>query len=178
MIVLALLIGTTGGSDKAPKSLPALTPSAPPSNPAATAPCTKLLQKLPVRLNGLAPRTVHPVPDTPFVVAWGDPAIILRCGVARPKDLHPGSSTVFISGSNAGTLGPFYDVTSSGGTEIYTTVDRAVYIDIAIPSKYQGSTFLPIFSKAINAALPAICYGGQPGAGKLPPSEQLCSRRP
>jgi hypothetical protein len=136
-----------------------------------------MLQHLPLQLNGLPARTVHPVPDNPFVVAWGDPAIVLRCGVARPADLHPGSSTQFISGSSTATIGPFYDVTSSDGTEIYTTVDRAVYIDIAIPSKYQGGTYLPIFSRAIDAALPAVCYGGQPGAGTLPPTEQLCTRR-
>jgi hypothetical protein len=179
VVVLALLIGTTGGSDKSPKALPALTPSAPPSSAAATAPCTKLLQNLPVRLESLAPRTVHPVPDTPFVVAWGDPAVIVRCGVARPKDLHPGSTAQFQGfGDSSGKGTVYFDVTSSGSDEIYTSVDRAVYVEITLPSKYPGSTYVTDLAAAIAKAMPAVCIGGQPGAGSLPPTDQLCSRRP
>ena len=179
VVVLALLLGTTAGSDKTPKSLPALTPSAPPSSAAATAPCTTLLQNLPVRLEGLAPRTVHPVPDSPFVVAWGDPAIILRCGVARPADLHPGSTAQFQGfGSADGSDKVYFDVTSSGSNEIYTSVDRAVYVEITLPSKYPGGTYVTDLAGAIAKAMPAVCIGGQPGAGPLPPASRLCSRRP
>jgi hypothetical protein len=179
VVVLALLIGTTGGSDKSPKALPALTPSAPPSNAAAAAPCTKLLQNLPVRLEGLTPRTVHPVPDSPFVVAWGDPAVIVRCGVARPKDLHTGSTAQFQGfGAADGSDKVYFDVTSSGSDEIYTSVDRAVYVEITLPSKYPGSTFVTDLAGAIAKAMPAVCVGGQPYGGALPPTDQLCSRRP
>jgi hypothetical protein len=179
VIVLALLIGTTGGSDNSPKALPALTPSAPPSNAAATAPCTKLLQNLPLRLESLAPRTVHPIPDSPFVVAWGDPAVIVRCGVARPKALHPGSAARFTGfGDGTGKDKVYFDVTSSGSDEIYTSVDRAVYVEITLPSKYPGATYVTDLAEAIAKALPAVCVGGQPYGGALPPTGQLCSRRP
>jgi len=179
VIVLALLIGTTGGSDNSPKALAALTPSAPPSNAAAAGPCTKLLQNLPVRLDGLAPRAVHPVPDSPFVVAWGDPAVLVRCGVARPKDLHPGSTAQFTGFGSANSKDKVYfDVTSSGSDEIYTSVDRAVYVEITLPSKYPGGTYVTDLAAAIAKAMPAVCVGGQPNAGRLPPTDKLCSRRP
>lgn len=179
MIVLALLFGTTGGSGNSHKSLPALTPSAPPSSPAANKPCTALLGALPIRLDSLSPRAVHPVPDSPFVVAWGDPAVIVRCGVARPRDLHPGSTAQFQGfGNSSGKATVYFDVTSHGSDEIYTSVDRAVYVEITLPSKYPGGTYVTALAEAIAKTMPAVCVGGQPGAGPLPPTAQLCSRRP
>ena len=165
------------GSSPSSSSQPtaALTPSAGPNIVSQAAPCTKVLAQLPLQLDTLDQRVVHPKPDTPFVVAWGNPAVILRCGAARPKSLHPGSATLYIQVAGTVPSAPYYDVTSTDGAEVYTTVDRAAYVSITVPSKYQGSTEVPPLSDAIAKALPAIC--GVPdnngNAGSLP----LCTQR-
>ena len=179
VLVFGLLMSTGGGSGSsgtstAPGALPALTPSAPPSQAAAVAPCTRLLQNLPVRPAGLAPRAVHPHPDSEFVVGWGDPAVILRCGVARPADLHPGSTAQFLQiGQASGTGGVYFDVTSSGGDQIYTSVDRVVYVEITVPPKYSGSP-LPSLADAIAKSMPPVCVGAQSGST---PTDKLCTHR-
>ncbi|MEO8888568.1 MAG: DUF3515 domain-containing protein [Jatrophihabitantaceae bacterium] len=177
MIVLALVLG---GKDRstptAPAVLPALTPTAPAPNAAVLGPCTKVLEALPEQLGTLLPRVVHPKPYSAFVVAWGDPAVILRCGVDRPADLKPGSTVdnILIGGSD-GRTGVYFDVTSVEHNEVYTSVDRAVYISITVPSKY-ASPPVPTLAVAIAKALPAVCVGGQePG---LTDESKLCTRRP
>jgi hypothetical protein len=130
-----------------------------------------VLAQLPVTLTGLDPRVVHTKPETPYVVAWGDPAIVLQCGVARPKDLKAGSGAQFILGG-AGT-GPYYDVQRDGDANVYTTVDRAAYVSITIPANYQGADKLPPLSTAIAKALPAVC-----STDALTPNvNDLCTRR-
>ncbi|MDQ2796888.1 MAG: DUF3515 domain-containing protein [Actinomycetota bacterium] len=144
--------------------------AAPPRANVDVAPCAKVLALLPVTLTGLTQRVVHTKPDTPFVVAWGNPAVVLRCGVARPKDISTTSDAQFIQGGVAG--GPFYDVQRVGNGNSFTTVDRAAYISITVPSKYQGGDLLPSVSQAIAKALPAICT-----TLYTAPAEQRCSHR-
>jgi Protein of unknown function (DUF3515) len=149
-----------------------VTASAPPLGAAEAAPCAKVLAELPVQLGALNPRIVHT--DSPYVVAWGEPAVFLRCGVARPKDLVAGSSAEFINGGDV--AGPYFDVTankSGTGGNVYTTVDRGPYISITVPAKYQGATVLPPLSSAIAKALPAVCSTDP----NEPDPDKLCTRR-
>jgi hypothetical protein len=172
---LALAHFTGSGSPSTGRSAgpqPALTFTAPPHATTESAACTKVLEQLPVQLHGLDPRVVHTEPDTPFVVAWGDPPVVLRCGVDRPADLKPGSGAQFILGGNG--AGPFYDVQRTGDANIWTTVDRVAYISITVPAKDAAGP-LPALSKAIAAALPAVCRP-QNDQGTVPDRE-LCARR-
>lgn len=179
VVIVGLALGIAGGGggtsnqigNPATGALPPVTASAPPHAAADAASCTKVLEQLPVTLGKLAPRVVHTTPDTPYVVAWGDPPVVLRCGVDRPKDLVPGSSVQdFTAGS---TSGPYYDVTKSGDANVWTTVDRAVYISITVPSAYQGADLVPPLSEAIAKALPAVCDA----TGTAPNPADLCTRR-
>jgi hypothetical protein len=176
VVLLLLLFANLTTSDKpsstpsSSSALPAIVVPAPPLAAAHAAECTMVLAQLPVGLAGLPPRVVHPRPDSPYVVAWGDPPVILRCGVARPADLHPGSSAQFFLGGNE--AGPWYDVTVSGHSNVWTTVDRAVYVQISVPASYHA-TPLPALSRAIAAALPAVC-----SVSATAPTKQLCTRRP
>jgi Protein of unknown function (DUF3515) len=177
VVVLALLFGNAGHDKPAPKStapvaLPALTPSAPPSNAATIVPCTKLLQALPERLGDLLPRVVHPKPDSLFVVAWGDPAVLVRCGVDRPADLKPGSSDFAPEVDGVSFLEK--DV---GDTNVYTSVDRAVYIELTFPKK-SGSGELPVLAAAIAKALPPVCLPQALPGETPPPPNRLCTHRP
>jgi hypothetical protein len=161
-VIIALAIGAlTGGGDSGSTAgstttaLPALTPAAPPHAADQAGPCAKVLEQLPVQLGALKPRVVHTHPDSPFVVAWGDPAVVLACGVDRPKSLHAGSTAQYFT--NGPASGPYYDVTSSDGGNVWTTVDRGPYISITVPSAYQGADVVPPLSEAIANALPAVC---------------------
>lgn len=181
VVVLGLIFGLSGGGGPGsasssgpvrPSALPALTPSAPPSNAAAVAPCTKLLQTLPERLGDLLPRVVHPIPDSLFVVAWGDPAVIARCGVPRPADLKPGSAD-FVPVVN----GVSFLEHDTSGAHVYVAIDRAAYVELSFP-KSAGSGELPLLATAIAKAMPRVC---QPQAGPgepQPDPADLCVNRP
>lgn len=147
-----------------------MTTAAPPLAAKNKTACNKVLEKLPVQLHGLAPRIVHATPDTPYVVAWGDPPVVLACGAARPAALHPNSGVrVF---STTGSTGPYFVVTSQGDDEVYTAIDRAVYVSISVPAQYHSGPVPPL-ARALAAALPAVCTT-DPSA----PPAQKCTRRP
>lgn len=128
-----------------------------------------MLAALPVTLIGRDPRVVHTEPETPYVVAWGDPPIVLRCGVDRPKHLTAGSGALLVDGGLI--TGPYYDVTRDGDANVYTTVDRGPYISITVPTAYNSGP-LPTLSKAIAKALPAVC-----STINTDPVPTLCTRR-
>jgi hypothetical protein len=109
-------------------------------------------------------------------VAWGDPAVIVRCGVDRPADLKPGSAAQFQLGGSQTDAGPHYDITKSGSANVWTTVDRAAYISVEVPSKYNGIDVMPPLSQAIELALPAVCSTDSTRYALQP--EKLCTRRP
>ena len=177
-MLVALAIGAATGGNKSNSMtdptkgvLPPITAPAPPHAAAQAAPCAALLAKLPVQLGALPGRVVHTKPDTPYVVAWGSPAVVLSCGVDRPKSLKPGSSTQFQAGGVE--TGPFYDVTAGSGGNVWTTGDRGPYISILVPAKYQGGDVLPPLSQAIAQALPAVCSTDP----NTPDPARLCTRR-
>ena len=130
-------------------ALPAISVAPPPSNAAAAAPCTKLLSALPVSLNGLASRPA--LSTSPYVVAWGQPAVVLRCGVGKPAGLVPGSDKLTIN-----TNGVFYWVEPQKKQVVWTAIDRAAFVEVTVPAVYQAAPMSAI-SDAISRALPAVC---------------------
>jgi len=146
---------------------PPITMSAPPANAAAEAPCAQVLSALPVQLGPLAPRVVHTVPDSPNVVAWGDPAVVLRCGVPRPAAFVPTSDVYNIGGV-------YWLAVKQKSATVWTVVDRAVYVEVTIP-KLQAFLPLPLLGAAIARKLKAIC--AVPEDDSNPPANQLCVNR-
>ena len=61
--------------------------------------------------------------------AWGDPAIILRCGVEKPKDLGPASRCDMVD-----DVGWFSESTSDG--YLFTTIGRDYYVSVEVPDDY------------------------------------------
>jgi len=139
--------------------LPAVTIAAPPSPvPATEAACVKVFAKLPVQLGTLAPRRTDT--NSSFVAAWGDPAVVVRCGVGRPASFGtPGAAQLLDVNSVIWQPDPQQSRT------VYTTVDRAVYIEVTVPAGADQP--LPLLAAAVRA-LPATCTGtdaaGTPGA--------------
>jgi hypothetical protein len=170
LLGVAALTGT-GEDSPGPRVPSPLHASAPPHAAEQAAPCAKVLAELPVQLGRLDPRVVHTTPDTPYVVAWGDPAVVLACGAAKPKALYPGSGEQVF---NAGDLaGPYYMVSRSGNANVYTIIDRAPYVSITVPAKYQAAEILPALVGAVGKALPAVCTT----EASAPDPAKLCTRR-
>jgi hypothetical protein len=149
-------------------ALPAITAAAPPNGAANAATCATLIGALPVPLTGLGSRAVHTTPDSPFVVAWGEPPIVLSCGVNRPAGLVPGAADYvqLVNGV------PFWVDHNPDGSISWTAIDRAPYIKIDVPAVYAGGPISPI-ADAIGASLPAVCKV-DPAA----PTDELCTHRP
>jgi len=175
LILLGVAALTGAGDDSSGGGSAALKPltfSAPPHAVELTAPCAKVLAQLPVQLGALAPRVVHTTPDTPNVVAWGNPPVVLECGVDKPKSMYPGSDEQVF---NAGDLaGPYYVVSRSGNANVYTIVDREPYIAITIPAKYPAGELLPTLVGAVGQALPKAVCSTDPST---PNPDTLCTRR-
>ena len=104
-------------------------------------------------------------------MGWGNPAIVLRCGVARPASLKPGDFE-FLPAID----GVLFSRRKTGATTVYTSVDRAAYIDIAVPKKYPDSVIAPL-AAAIAKALPAVCKPANLPNQTPPPDSELCTYR-
>jgi uncharacterized protein DUF3515 len=146
---------------------PPITVSAPPSDAAAEGPCAQVLSALPVQLGQLAPRVVHTRPDSPNVVAWGDPAVVLRCGVPRPEAFVP-TSDVY----NIGNV--YWLAVKQKAATVWTVIDRAVYVEVTVPEK-QAFQPLPLLGSAIATKLKPIC--AVPEDQTIPRQNRLCINR-
>lgn len=176
-MILALLLapgsGQSGGAQ--PAATAVVSVSAPTPSAAAIEPCAQVLSELPVDLDGNQPRQVHPYPDEGApAVAWGNPPIVLQCGVARPKEL------VASSGDEAFLINAvaWLPVADSKQT-VWTAVDRAVYIRVSVPKSYPQPPLATI-SDAIAKALPPLCHLPDPNSTATTSSAvgPLCTRRP
>jgi hypothetical protein len=113
-----------------------LTPPKPTGSAAAR--CAGLVAAAPARVDGQARRELSPA--SRFAAAWGDPAIVLRCGVGAPAALRRTSRCFVID--HVGWL-----VTRSGrevdpaqqvsGPLDFTTIGRMPYVAIQVPATYQ-----------------------------------------
>lgn len=170
IVAFALARGSGTSRHAAPSGPPpAITAAPPPSNAAAEAPCAQVLSALPTKLGPLDARAVYTRPDSPFVVAWGDPPIVLRCGVNRPAGLTPGSSEqVFLAGD------VYWLPVQDKDSTVFTSVDRSVYVEVRVPKKmaYQP---LPILGRLIAGKLEAICAVPDDNSTYRP--DQLCTHR-
>ncbi|WP_169805210.1 DUF3515 domain-containing protein [Nocardiopsis trehalosi] len=101
----------------------------PPPEPegAAADRCAALVGRLPDTLLGADRAAVEP--DSPYVAAWGDPPIAVRCGVERPEGLRPDSELMVVN-----------DVAwlpqPADRPTLFTSVGREVYVEVTLPPSY------------------------------------------
>ncbi|HEX2902083.1 MAG TPA: DUF3515 domain-containing protein [Jatrophihabitans sp.] len=169
-VVLAFLLTAGHGSSKQPKTsgpLPAVSVAAPPSPSAATsAACVKVFAKLPVQLGTLAPRKTDT--DSSFVAAWGDPAIVLRCGVPKPAAINDTSNPPQYQDVN----GVIWLPDLQQKQVVYTTIDRSVYVEVTVPANADQP--LPLLAPAIDA-LPQVCTAGDAAGNLGNPKLPVCN---
>jgi uncharacterized protein DUF3515 len=110
--------------------LPVLPVDVPLVTPAADAACPTLMKALPLTLLDEPSRRVKS--DSPFAYAWGDPPVVLVCGVDRPAGWVAGASAIQINGVQ------WYVDTDDPGTTVWTAVDRPVYLEVRVPASIDS----------------------------------------
>lgn len=121
-----------------------------PAPAADSANCARLLAALPEQLDGgeqgalVRRQLAAPVPAG--AAAWGEPPVVLRCGLDRPADLTATSRLLAISGAQ------FLEI-SRAGTSTWVAVDRPVYAVVDLPA-VTGSGPLQQIATVIANTLP------------------------
>jgi hypothetical protein len=108
--------------------------------------CAALLATLPDTVADAVRREVAPA--TAGVAAWGQPPVILRCGVPAPTGADPTTALLDVDGVE------WLPVPGQGGT-FFTTVGRAVDVEVAVPDDYAPEAdVLADLGRAVREAVP------------------------
>jgi hypothetical protein len=94
--------------------------------------CRALLNSLPSRVADEGRRTVT---KSAYAAAWGDPAIVLRCGVGRPKGFTKFSQCQRANGIDWFVPDSVIDDLSADA--VMTTVGRTPAIEVRLPAHYR-----------------------------------------
>jgi hypothetical protein len=123
----------------------------PTAAPSATTACRRLISALPDQLD--APHgNLHrreTEPTSARTAAYGDPPVVLRCGVARPPGYQPGGQTVGVNGVTW-----FQRIGSHRVT--WTAVGRPVRVQLRVPKSYESQGgFLVQVGSVVKRVVPA-----------------------
>ncbi len=118
-----------------------------PPEPAFAA-CDDLAQELPKRVEGQDRRTTTPTSSA--TAAWGDPPMVLRCGVGTPVAYTPTASLVEVGG-----VSWFAEPLSAGVR--FTTIGRVVNVEFTVPDAYSPEAYPLIdLTGAITKTVPTV----------------------
>jgi hypothetical protein len=110
--------------------------------------CRALLTAVPETVDGRRQRPVEP--RNALAAAWGDPPIVLRCGVAEPSALRPSSACAEIN--NVG----WFTRRGEGGFT-FTTIGRSTPVQVRVPYDYEpAADALVDVAAAIRRTVPEI----------------------
>jgi hypothetical protein len=111
----------------------------------ADASCPALVQELPLMIAEEEARKVRST--SPYVRAWGNPPVVLICGVDRPSRFVVGASLILINGVQ------WFVDTSDPKTVVWTAVDRPVYVQVRVPASTDSASVTELTTH-ITATLP------------------------
>ncbi len=100
---------------------------------AAREACDELLSRLPYELAGERPQQTDP--DDALAAAWGDPAIVLRCGVDAPDEFDEFSACNEIEG--VGWFATDKDLENADDDLTVTTIGWNPRVELEIPADYR-----------------------------------------
>lgn len=122
---------------------------------AVTKLCRSLDKALPRTVDGLDRR--DPAPASTLTAGWGDPTVILRCGVPRPpKMTDPKVSQGKDPDAVAGEVnGVGWLMEKQGkGAHRFTTANREGYVEIQVPVDRDSSAVLIDLATVIKKTVP------------------------
>lgn len=126
-----------------------------PPNPATATRrlCQELAHTLPSRLAGHDRRIVSP--SSPLTAAWGDPPVVLRCGVPLPASMPPTAELTVVNGISWFPAGSA--ATGSGsGPGLFTEVGRQARVELTVPATDEpAGPILVRLSDLITSVIPA-----------------------
>jgi len=125
-----------------------------PPDPGATgqSACERLLDALPETVVDQPRRPV--VPADALAAAWGDPAIVLRCGVTRPSGFDRASSCVTVD--DVDWFIPEEQLEEPGDLTM-TTVKREQHVEVVVPEEHwPPGTALADLSEVVGGAIPPL----------------------
>ncbi len=95
--------------------------------------CRKLVDALP---NAVSDELRRPVePEDAYGAAWGDPAIVLRCGVPVPDGFDK-FATCQVANDVAWFV-PESQIEDQGADVVMTTVGRTLNVEVQVPDRYR-----------------------------------------
>jgi hypothetical protein len=109
--------------------------------------CARLVDYLPPTLAGNASRVISP--RSPLVHVWGDPPIVLRCGVPRPAGYDPASAEATVVNG----VHWFQQIGTDDVT--WTAIRRGVNLELTVPKSYDAQgAFLVALGASIDKTIP------------------------
>lgn len=120
-----------------------------PSDPPTA--CRELQANLPDTLDGAGRRPT--TPDSPATAAWGEPPLVMRCGVPRPPALEP--TSVLLDVDSVGWLPEPLEAGTLFTSVDWPTSEQPVYVEIAIPDAYAApGSIVADLTAALTATTP------------------------
>ncbi|MBV9013036.1 MAG: DUF3515 domain-containing protein [Pseudonocardiales bacterium] len=154
-LVVGVLIAAAVARNQSPDPLRLVALPAP---SATSTDCARLLGALPATLDGGQmgglPRRQLAAPAPAGAAGWGQPPVVLRCGLARPAELTPTSRLLDVSGVQFLEIpAPETGRETGRETNSWVAVDRPVYVAVALPPA-SGSGPLQQLATVIGNTLP------------------------
>jgi hypothetical protein len=148
LVLLCAAVGCSSADDGAPAAVPS------PVTKTAKL-CRNLDEALPSKVDGQGRR--DPEPASALTAGWGNPAIILRCGVERPpKMVDPkvaeGTDPDAVAGGVNGV--DWLMERTDGGGYRFTTAGRRAYVEVTVPKGTDSSSVLIDLASAVKKAVP------------------------
>ncbi|MGP2438540.1 DUF3515 domain-containing protein [Streptomyces sp. JW3] len=117
--------------------------------------CADLDEAVPSKVDGLSRE--DPEPASKLTAGWGNPLIILRCGVARPpKMIDPkvaeGGDPDAVAGGVNGV--DWLMEKQDDGAYRFTTANREAYVEVTVPAGRDSSSVLIDLAPAVKKAIP------------------------
>lgn len=124
VVSAALLLGVSGCGDG---TVHVDTFDAPAADRAA---CATLIGAVPSHVSGKLRRTTS---GSPYAAAWGNPAIVLRCGVGRPAGFTKFAACQRINGVD--WFAPDSAYVDQGSDAVLTTIGRSPAVEVRVPAR-------------------------------------------
>ncbi|MFB8777083.1 DUF3515 domain-containing protein [Streptomyces broussonetiae] len=140
---LALLIAVAGCSSSDDSAATAV----PSPDAEVTELCQNLDKALPREVAGVERR--DPEPRSALTAGWGNPAIILRCGVVRPPEMTDPKA---VAGGVNGV--DWLQQAAGDGAFRFTTANRRAYVEVTVPEGRDSSGALIDLADAVKKAIP------------------------